>query len=338
MTKIDNFLAHILFEYENKKSTRPSGKDCEVNIHIPLKYHGFISNQLKVLNSKDSKITILVREKDVFYKKSSIARSSDVFFVEIAGKQFVIKRHSSYVTKIIKSTEHITRSLKGGIVPKLFISGYLNDNSYIQIYSFVDGKHIYRPLVEKEIINFINLVKHFHKNINSLDQSELEYQTLYEKISSTQKCIADNEFLSQVGDYLIGCDWIFNTEQFLTHYDLHRDNIIINEDLNTVTLLDLDAIILAPNEFQPASLIMAGFFLYENYDESDLDLLIDFWDQNLNKQKVYTLMIARSWIGACFFWRQIYNTSSKKRDKELYNLYENKTRYLQRIVLNYSQL
>ncbi len=265
-------------------------------------------------------------------EKSQVAKASDVYFVTIFGKTLVIKDLKQRTSGEIEHQKNVLKNIAPDILPRLLGTIRCSENRYIQILTYFQGKHCYGTLSDPQTQAIFTVVKEFKKSAkNSRPHSG---KTLHDLIKNCQERVIEDEYLSQIGDYLYTNQYLSASDLVLTHYDLHRGNILI--DNNQAFFVDAEAVIYAPPDFQAACLFMSCFYLYLPEEQFDLQQLQRYWQEPLNTSSILTGMLARAWIGASFFYKRIKQQEATQEDSELYEMYLKKISYIQQQILQHT--
>ena len=100
-------------------------------------------------------------------------------------------------------------------------------------------------------------------------------------------------------------------KKVIVHDDLHRDNIIINND--NVTLLDFCGLKKYPKSYQLASLITNLLLLL--YDDHRINIVKDSWPEKINNDKLNDLIMFRMLKGLAYYYEYLYKLHNPKYDE-----------------------
>lgn len=267
----------------------------------------------------------LIDCKSVHYKKMVLAKASDTFSVSFPLGKFVVKRICNKTINFLTDQEKILGTTTG-IMPNLLYWGKIGVNKYAQIYNLVPGRHVYKLLNKTQTINVIRTVKNFSLLVNKL--SFLCVQNLHDLIKEYCSNLKSDKYLSNIGrEFLANLD-LRNESKYLTHFDLHRGNILFDRGSKT-TLVDPDSVIYSPKEFQAACLFASCFLLYEDskYYNTRLNTLIDLWGKPVDEEKIRYFIGVRAWIGAAFFEAKLIQDANDHDAKFLLEKYTEMVKY-----------
>lgn len=279
------FLNTINFEYRNTQKELPNA--CLYVINNPL-------DKLKI-------------------KKYEIAKSSEVYKISTYDNDYILKKTNKNLTHYDFSLNRLLNFLSNYIiVPNpIYIS---NKKGYcIKIYDYIEGKHKFGELDEKNKINLIKEVYKLSELLNNYDNNDnFAIRDIISDMFRMKKELKNDKYIKLV-DKLIDDNelnrYLDNAKYVLVHNDLHRYNIIFNKD--QIGFLDFDGLKLCPKLLQPASFI-ATCFLLEN-DSIEIEGILKYWPEKVDTKIVKKLIIYRLLYGLSFFEKETsYNTTDQK--------------------------
>lgn len=292
------FINTINFEYRNKAKKLPNA--CLYIIDEPLK-----------------KIQV---------EKYEIAKTSEVYKITTYDNIYILKRVTRKLTKYDYSINNLLNFLsKYIIVPKpIYMS---NKNNYsIKIYEYIEGKHVFGNIKEKDIENLVKVVykltgllkKYSERNTDDC----FEKRDIISDMFYIKKELKSKKYIKIV-DNLIN-DYEFNTylataKYVLVHNDLHRYNIVFEH--KKIGFLDFDGLKLCPELLQLASFISTCFLLED--DSIEIEKILKYWPDKVNINIVKKLILYRLLYGLGFFdKRSDYNSQDEEIRKKYINAIE----------------
>lgn len=249
---------------------------------------------------------------NIHYEKLSRARSSETYLVRTKDKSYVLKKIQCTSLDQLRLQREISDFIGDDLISRVLYCD-IKEGYAVQILSFFEGEHRYGKINNEDMISAVRKISKRLKNfpyksngdfgnmVNSLVDLLCE-----SPLKSYGKMIVEDKNFLRLRDQKV---------QVLTHYDLHRSNIIFTE--RGVRFIDLGSFMPAPEQFQPASFFMAGLLL-EELEDFNLEKTLSSWGENLSKKDILLLMGVRALMGGAFFQSIIHKT---KEETVLYERY-----------------
>lgn len=275
---------------------------------------------------------IIHRINDIFknlpFRKLSLAKASDAYYTTTFNKHYVMKKIKKASVRDMSVQSDISKliySRDNTLASRILFWGMRGDYA-VQILNYIPGTHINDKPSSAEIRRIINRVADLSDQLVNITEREVSSQDLPSLHILLQEAITglEESYLKEnIRNILSNARYhsLMDEKQVIVDYDLHRSNIIIRPD-GGISIIDLGGFCRAPIDFQPASLFMS-FFLLDESEHIDIDYLVSFWPNKLQKSDLFLLMQARASIGAAFFQKLIAAKKNKDDDVQIYNNYLN---------------
>ncbi|MCB9370298.1 histidine phosphatase family protein [Candidatus Woesearchaeota archaeon] len=266
-----------------------------------------------------------------------LAKNSESFKITTNESEFIMKRISNLDPDINDFQFSISKEInKSGIIisPMLYTEPNLNGTT-VQIYRYLTGTHINSNLNQEQERNLFSLIENLNQRLTKIYSSGFRIPQEIQSLESIIRFIinnSDSEIVKNEGkEILTSSEFLsaINREKNLIHYDIHKSNIVFEN--NRPSLLDLGSFCIAPNEFQYASLLMP-YFLLEEGENFNYRKYLNYFSQT-NPKELLWLMRARNYFGLNFFHNKIRFGIYQEDDINIYNKYLTSLKKLE-LILN----
>lgn len=260
--------------------------------------------------------------KNIGINECHIAKSSRVFEIETYDKKYIMKRIDNKTTDGISEEIQLLNYLNQHINTPKILGTSKRDEYILKMMNYAEGINIHSNLNSIQIKNTIKELsklksvleqykyKDKYKECNILEEFHILAQEIKERdIRNIIKNILSNEkFINALEDDKV----------ILVHDDLHRDNILYNQ--NNPIFLDFDGVMLAPSTYQLASHIAVNYLLYDS--DFNISTVLDIWPEKVELEYLKGLIIFRILKGYNYFKKRIETGVFNDVDCELKNKYK----------------
>ena len=252
------------------------------------------------------------------------ARSSEVYGIETLEKEYILKRIRK-PESFFQVQEKIHNMLhQNGLRTPRLLTWVMRKSYGIQVLDYMPGKMKFDPLSDRELSSVIEeiyaLQQVLIQETPNFEQDELN--EMPQKIALYCSQLEESP-VKDVGGFILNHPNFLKLSrgpQVLVDYDMHKENFVFESE--TPNKIDYGSIDLAPTIFQPACLFMSFFQLYET-NPVDLDKLLHFWPEPLDKKDLLIMMQARAFLGASYFQKLISKKSNSPEDDIIFQRYLN---------------
>lgn len=251
-----------------------------------------------------------------------------ILHVKTADAQYIIKRYTRSLDNFELELDKIQNRVHAikNYIPEVFFSGNVisrEGKQYgIRIYTYLEGTHKYGELgcekvqiITKKIEGLLQEYNQYHI-IKCSAKHNLFYNfenIVFDNMSS--KLILLKNMILQAPEYHSLKN---QKEQILTLYDVHRENILFDGD--KILFIDMGSVILAPEVFQAAVVIIVTFMLYSIKDGISC---IEYYlkEKKYNPKELKICMLLRIFLGVSYFENRQINNKNQYLDM-YWNAYE----------------
>ena len=235
-------------------------------------------------------------------KIHDIAKNSIVHEITTYDKKYIMKKTKRESMEILKREKELLEYINNYLKTPKIISYSLRDDYNLKMLEYAKGINLdNRDLTEEEIKNTL-------KEVSVLEQA----LKMYPNSSAYEYLDIEKDFLHLLDDIndqkiqKIGYDAYVNSHFRngisndiiqLVHDDLHRNNIIYNNE--KPILLDFEGLKNTSSSYQLASHIAVNYILYNN--SFNLDYLLKMYPEEVDKEYIKSLIIYRLLTGYVFF-------------------------------------
>ena len=260
-------------------------------------------------------------------------KRGDVRCVRTREAAYVLKRETGVDASTLAFREWLTDYVnsKVPLLPNVLAWNVRNGVART-VLAYESGSHEYGPLSTERTRLLCDRVTQLSTLLRQTDRS-FPISTLAGRIEQTSASVPDPA-VAALGRQLLDAECVSSPAQSAyIHYDLHRDNVLFDDD--SVTLLDLDGFCRASPMYQPASLFTAGFLL-EDVSGFDLDAFVDYWPAPLDRERLAVLMLARAYVGVAFFVRRHAERGLSAAEADILDRYVQAAQHIAREHLDWS--
>lgn len=244
--------------------------------------------------------------KNIILEKCLTAKSSTVFKITTYDNQYILKKIKGKITYSDYSINKVLIYLSKYISVPIPI--YMNNKKdyLVKIYDYIEGDNIFGKISEKVSKKLFNevykmntlLIKYSKEN----DVDNFKKNDIISDMFSIKNYLKDDKYKVMIDKLIYDNElniYLENSRYILVHNDLHRYNIVINND--KIGFLDFDGLKLCPELLQLASFISTCFLLED--DTMKIEKLVTYWPEKVNISIVKKLIMYRLLYGLSFFDR-----------------------------------
>lgn len=340
-----SILKHIIFKIATLNAIQPSTKDNTDNninaailtflfisekflsdfsiyiflphelYHLFYDFSSYYDDSICIHNDSDYTYTLTISDRFYTQKKVYTSPHSEIYKYFINGQYYAIKLMTNTLSE--GNLYFLNRDLHSqNIIRNTFFALNLSCHNYKSLVcsEYVEGTIIHGLLSSSQAKNMLHSILLASDTMSSIDYQDSQYLTIQQKIESCTNSSETKQAINiglALQDY---CNWGIPEKSYtqLCLYDLHRDNLIINN--GNWHIIDTDSVILGTDSFMFSCTLAASFLLEEYSPLFVSETVINSFGDNY--ERVYFEIAVRLYIGISFF-------SCKTESDILYSKYIN---------------
>ena len=229
-----------------------------------------------------------------------IAKASIVKRVKCYDNTYIMKKRYSKLNQSDYHEKIILEYLNDYFETPLNIYMYDNDECKIKISKYLEGVHKFGELTHKELVSLVKSTRLLNSCLKNYPKTLFTKNNIIDELKEAIDVLIDENARNKVLDIL--CDYRFinyinKSEYNLVHNDLHRSNILFDND--KVHIIDYESVQMYPDLLQLSTLICSSFLLETQIDS--FDVFFNNWNDNLDIDLINKLIDYRLLFGLSFF-------------------------------------
>lgn len=299
---------------------------------IIVSHAGFLRSMINTIYNRERQTAVNLDHHNIYclndvwknigVNECVIAKNSKVLEIETFDKKYIMKKISKGTLEDVEMEKQMLKYLSKEIYTPQIINFAKREGYILKIMDYATGINIHSNLNQNKINNTTTelyklneLFKKYDSSSNYLEGdvlNELHNILLNNHDEEIRKIIIDIIKNEQFNNALK------NDKMQLVHDDLHRDNILYEQD--KPVFLDFEGLKKWPSVYQLASHIAANYILYDN--NFNINLILEKWPEKINYEYLKNLIMFRLIKGFNYFSQRIKSRDHSSDDYEFGKIYK----------------
>lgn len=253
-------------------------------------------------------------------EKYSIAKSSVVHKIGCYDNDYIIKQKEEQLSSKDYFEYDLLKYLSQYMKIPQIIKMANTSQGQTKVLQYFNGIHKFGNLNEKDTKTLLETVGILNKHLQNYEHQNIEDGSIINDLNYIISRLYSEDALIEAKNLLSDSsfrNYLNDCKKCLVHNDLHRSNILINND--EVYLLDFENIKRYPSDLQLATLLCSSFLLED--PNCNIDSLIDEWPIKIDCVNLKKLIKYRLLYGLAFFENKIKSEDFDESDLELQKKY-----------------